>query len=139
MANISLFEPVAKFNIALKTWMMGKRSMEDATSEEIKLSITENERQYAVMAHIPGVKKENIQVDIDGNRVAIRAHSESLKAEEKGDGIVYRERYKEIFSRSFTLSTDIDETLSDAHYKDGVLELKLSKKVQAYGKKLLIR
>lgn len=138
MANISLFDPVAKFNVILKSWMKNKWPSEKAIDGEITLSISENNRQYTVMVDIPGVKKEDIQVDLKGNHVAIRAHNGWFKAEEKGDGVVYRERYEEMFSRSFTLDTDIDETLSEAHYKEGILELKLTKKGHAYGKKLLI-
>lgn len=138
MANLSLFDPVAKFNVILKSWMKNKWPSDKSIGEEIKLSISENDRQYTVLVDVQGIKKEDIQVDINGNHIAIRAHNGWLKAEENGDGVVYRERYEEMFSRSFALDTDIDETLSEARYKEGVLELKLTKKGHSYGKKLLI-
>ena len=44
---------------------------------EIRVDLTENDKEYLVRAEVPGVKKEDIQVSIDGNRVSISAEVKS--------------------------------------------------------------
>ena len=84
MANLSLFDPMTtqmnKFfqNFGLKPGFLGEDSRLD-----IKLDLSEDEKNYIVRAEIPGVKKEDIKVDVDGNRVSISAEVKSLKEERK--------------------------------------------------------
>jgi HSP20 family protein len=74
------------------------------------------------------VKKEDIQVSIDGNRVSISAETKTEKEEKKGEKVLRSERYYGNVARSFTLANDVDETKAKAKYTDGVLELTLPKK-----------
>ena len=77
------------------------------------------------------MRKEDIDIRIDGNQVTISAEVKT----EKEDG---RERQQGCASPSFTLACPVDETKADAKYKDGVLELKLPKKATTSSKRLAI-
>jgi HSP20 family protein len=106
---------------------------------QIKLDLKEDDKAYKVHADIPGVKKEDIQVDIDGNHVSISAESRMEKEEKKGEKVLRSERYCGKVARSFTLAHDVDETKSEAKYSDGVLELTLPKKAASSSKKLTVQ
>ena len=97
-------------------------------SPQIKIDLTEHDADYSVKAEIPGVRKEDIDVRIEGNRVTISAEVKKEK-EEKDKGRVLRsEREYGYASRSFTLASAVDESKADAKYSNGVLELMLPKK-----------
>jgi HSP20 family protein len=105
---------------------------------QIKLDLSETEANYTVKAEIPGVKKEDIDVRIEGNQVTIGAEVKK-ESEEKKDGRVLRsERQYGYASRSFTLASAVDEAKANAKYLDGVLELTLPKKTTTSSKRLPI-
>lgn len=99
----------------------------------IKMDVTENDQSYMVKAEIPGVKKEDIKVDIDGNQVSISAETKKETEEKQGETVVRSERYYGQQFRSFTLSAEIDDEKAEAKYRDGVLELTLPKKKNGGG------
>ena len=113
-------------------------SLENATQPQLKMDVQEDERSYTVHAEIPGVDKENIQVTIDGGHVAISAEVRRENEVKDGARSLRSERYYGKVSRSFVLENEVDETKSEANYKDGVLQLVLPKKVVAAAKKLTI-
>jgi HSP20 family protein len=103
---------------------------------QIKIDLTEHDADYSVKAEIPGVRKEDIDVRIDGNRVTISAEVKKEK-EEKDNGRVLRsEREYGYASRTFTLGSAVDDSKADAKYNNGVLELLLPKKAAASTKRL---
>ena len=105
---------------------------------QIKLDVHEGDANYTVKAEIPGVRKEDIDVRIDGNQVTISAEVKK-DSEEKKDGRVLRsERQYGYASRSFTLACPVDEARAEALYLNGVLELKLPKKAATSSKRLSI-
>jgi HSP20 family protein len=95
---------------------------------QIKINLSENEKSYSVRAELPGVKKEDIKVNVDGNRVSISAESKQEKEEKKGDKVICRECYQGAVYRSFTLENKVDESKAQAKFENGVLELTLPKK-----------
>lgn len=105
---------------------------------QIKLDLTEQEDSYLVKAEIPGVRKEDIKVRIDGNQVTISAEVKKDKEERKGSRLLRSERQYGFASRSFALGFDVDDTHADAKYADGVLELTLPKKAVSSGRQLTI-
>ena len=112
---------------------------DDAGSElQIKLDVKENEKAYTVQAEIPGVKKEDIHITIDGNQVSIRAEVKNEKEVREGDRLLRSERYYGTVSRLFTLAQDVDEATSEATYTDGILKLVLQKKVAAQAKRITV-
>ncbi len=106
---------------------------------ELRMDVTEDEKAYHVKAEIPGVSKEDIRVEIDGNNVAISAEVKKEKEEKKGETIVCSERYYGRQYRSFTLRHEVDEAKAEAKYENGVLELTLPKSQAAPTKVLKIQ
>jgi HSP20 family protein len=113
----------------------------DAATErapQIRLDLSESEQAYAVKAEIPGAKKEDLDIRIDGNQVTITAEVKQDKEEKKDGRVLRRERSYGYTSRSFSLAHDIDQAAADAKYSNGVLELRLPKKAPTGGKRLSV-
>ena len=106
---------------------------------QIKLDVKENEKDYTVHAEIPGVKKDDIHVTIEGNQVSVSAEVKKEKEEKEGAKVIRSERYFGKVYRSFSLGHDIDDAAAKAKYADGVLELTLPKKAGAAAKKLAVQ
>ena len=109
------------------------------TPVTIKMDVTETENGYLVHSEMPGVKKEDINVAIEGNLVTITAEAKREWEKKEGDRLLRSERYFGNIYRSFTLPAELDESACEAKYDNGVLELKLVQKAEAPGKKLAIR
>lgn len=99
----------------------------------MKLDVKEAEKEYTVLGEIPGVKKEDITVDVQGDTVSIRAEVKQEKEEKKGERTVHSERSYGMVARSFTLPVEVDDQAVKAEYKDGVLKLTLPKKANGGG------
>lgn len=110
----------------------------DPLPAQIKVDVKENPAEFIVEAEIPGAGKDNIQVNIDGNVVSIRAEISQVDSETKDDKLLRSERYYGEVSRSFQLPADIDETASKARYDNGVLTLNLVKKQKQGGQRMMI-
>ena len=103
------------------------------------VEIAERDDAYVLRGELAGVKKEDINVSVDGDTVAITAEVRKGK-EGKDDGRVLRsERYYGKFHRAFTLGQAVDEGGARAHYADGVLELTLPKKAAAQARRVTIQ
>jgi HSP20 family protein len=105
----------------------------------IKVDVKEDERTYQILAELPGVKKEDIHVNIDGSVVSISAERKQEKEVRNGERVLRTERYFGKVSRSFQLGQDIDEGESNAKFNDGVLELTLPKKAATQARRLTIQ
>lgn len=103
-------------------------SGEMGEAPEIRIDLSESDTEYIVRAEIPGATKEDVKVQVDGNRVSISAEVKRDKEEKKGDKTLYSECFRGSSYRSFTLDSDVDETRAEAKYENGVLELTLPKK-----------
>lgn len=108
-------------------------------TQTLKVDVKEREDAYAIHAEIPGIKKEDIHVSIDGAIVSITAERREEKEVKDGERLLRNERYFGKVSRSFELPQEVDESQSSAKYNDGVLELVLPKKVAAQAKRLTIQ
>jgi HSP20 family protein len=106
---------------------------------EVRVDVQESDKAYLVHAELPGVKKEDIHVDIDGAVVSISAERKQEKEVREGERVLRTERYFGKVSRSFQLALEIDETQAVAKYNDGVLELTLPKKAAVVAKRVTIQ
>lgn len=96
---------------------------------EIKIDVTENDKDYEVRAEVPGAKKEDIRVTVDGNFVSIAAEARKEKEDKsKGGRVIVRESYYGSVSRGFSLASEIDDKAVVAKLEDGVLKLTLPKR-----------
>lgn len=91
------------------------------------VNIKEEENAYSVSLAAPGLKKEDFQVDVEGDMLTISSDKEESK-EEKKEKFTRKEYSYASFSRSFTLPADVDRTKIDARYLDGVLTISLPRK-----------
>ncbi len=140
MANLTRFDPfetsVDPFDDLFRGFFRPVRM--DRELPQFKMDVKETDKSYTVHADLPGVKKEDIHVSIEGNTVSIAAETRSESEQKEGEKVLKRERgYGKVF-RSFSLGSDIDEAAANARYNDGVLELTLPKKAAAASKRLAI-
>jgi HSP20 family protein len=142
MANISRYDPFGDvFDDLLKGFFVRPLAFEgqQAAAGRIKIDVSEKDGAYVVHAEIPGVKKEDIQVNIDGDQVSISAEARGEKEIAEAERVLHRERYYGKVTRAFRLGTDIDQSAANAKYADGVLELILPKKADVAGRQLTIQ
>lgn len=133
MANLSIYDPFnTRLNRIFNHFLWNNPTLLDeqdgVQALKLKLDVSEDDKNYMVHADLPGVKKEDIRVSIDGNQVTISAELNCKKEEKKDKNVVYSERYEGKVFRSFSLDCNIDESKAEAKYSDGVLELTLPKK-----------
>lgn len=136
MANIRPIDNM--FDDLLKGFFVRPVSMPEQTDMKLKMYVREDDKAYTVHAEIPGVKKEDIHVSIDGNLVSISAEIKNEKDVKEGEKVLRSERYYGKVSRSFKLAQDIDDNAANARYNDGVLELTLPKRQNSANRRLTI-
>jgi HSP20 family protein len=120
-------------------WVANTRNGELPAAVRAKMDVVDQGDKYAVAVDLPGVRKENIQVSIDGSRVAITADSKSEKEVKNGAKLLHTERFATSYARSFELPVEVTEEGADASFEDGVLRLTLPKRAQAVAKRLTVR
>lgn len=140
MANITRFDPFSEVDDLFKGLFVRPMRFDLGVAPQmhVKMDVTKADDAYTVKAEMPGVKKEDIQVSIDGNEVTISGEVKKESEEKKGEEVIRSERYYGKVLRSFTLPHEVDEAKAVAKYADGVLKLTLPMKVKAATKKLAI-
>ena len=104
-----------------------------------RLDVTETEQTFEVKAEMPGVKKEDVNVSIDGQRVTIEGECQQANEQRQGEQVVYSERSTRKYQRTFTLPTEVDDANAQARLEDGVLMLSLPKKQGGTARQLTIQ
>jgi HSP20 family protein len=141
MANITRYDPFGDLvDDIFRGFVAGPIGFEAAAPvRRMKVDVAEQNGEYKVVAELPGVKKEDIKVSIEGDQVSITAESHAEREEKDGERLLHSERTLGRVSRAFRLSQEIDEARASAKYTDGVLELTLPKKASAAAKRLTIQ
>ncbi|MDP2027298.1 Hsp20/alpha crystallin family protein [Sulfuriferula sp.] len=143
MANVTRYDPfdvyVEPFDNLFRGFFRPVRTDNADAAVQIKIDVKEDDKAYTVHAEIPGVKKEDIHVTVDGNQVSLAAEIKRDSETREGEKLLRSERYYGKTYRSFTLGSDVDDAAAEAKYSDGVLELKLPKKAASNAKRLEIR
>ncbi len=88
--------------------------------------VRENEKEYKVSIQLPGVKKEDINIELDNNTMIISAESKFEEAKEN-ENIHYSQLSYGKFSKTIEFAKDIDAEHSTCEYKDGILQVTLRK------------
>ena len=143
MANISRMDP---FNDLVDDLFKGffvrpvaYEGRAGETMARMKVDVAESNGAYTVTAELPGVKKDDIQVTIDGAQVTLAAEVKREKEASQDERVLHTERVYGKVSRSFTLPQEVDEGKAEAKFRDGVLELRLPKKAAAQRKQISIQ
>lgn len=142
MASLRLFEPSLNdpFESMFRRFMAPVRADRSVDELDIRVDVIEKDDMFQVRADLPGVKKEDINVRIDGNLVQIDAETKGEKEfKENGGKVLRSERYYGSVSRAFTLAQDVDEAGAKAKYENGVLSLDLPKKATPSSKRLTVQ
>lgn len=113
-------------------------SGDGAKAGSMKMDVKEDESAYLVHAELPGVRKEDIHVTVEGNQVSISAEIKQEKEVKDGDRVLRAERYFGKVSRSFQLGQDVDDAKASAKLTDGVLALTLPKRASLVSRRLAI-
>ena len=146
MLNITRFKPLEdtfeNWFRGVPVWLPNPEMRAPAPTQfrrdAIRMDVTENDKEYRVLAELPGVKKEEISITISGNEVGISAEVKHEKDAENSETVLRAERYYGMIQRAFSLGQEVDEATAQAKYVDGVLELTLPKKAVAAAKRLAV-
>jgi HSP20 family protein len=123
---------------AFRSFMRPFRWETEEEAPQMKMDVTESDKAYVVKAEIPGVRKEDIHVEVDGAKVMITAEVKKDTEEKKEGRVVRSERSYGYASRMFTLGCELDRAKAEAKYVDGVLTLTLPKLLSAHVEPLKI-
>ena len=137
MANVTRFDP---FDDLFRGFFVRPVDLNGNQQQapSIKMDVKEQGENYLVHAELPGVKKEDIHVVVDGNQVSISAEVKQEKEVKEGDRVLRSERYFGKVSRSFQVGQEIDDSKAAAKFNEGVLELTLPKRAASPNKRLTV-
>ena len=113
-----------------------------AAVSRARMDVLDKGGNYEVKVDLPGIRKDDIHVGIEGARVSINAESKDsseTKNGTNGDKILYSERYTTSYARSFELPAEVTEEGADARFEDGVLTLSLPKRAPTVRKRLAVK
>jgi HSP20 family protein len=145
MANVTRYDPFSELvDDLFKGFLVRPLGLEGRGEggmqlPRAKVDVAEKNGAYVVSAELPGVKKEDIHVNIDGNQVSIEAEIKREKEASQDERVLHSERVYGKVTRSFTLPHEVDESKAEAKFRDGVLELTLPKKASAQRKQISIQ
>lgn len=125
--ELTRFDPLRGVEDLFREFALRPGMREFAAQPAIRLDVDETDQSYEVKAEMPGLKKEDIKIDIDGKRVSIAAEVKREQEQKEGSTVLRCERYTGQLYRSFTLDQDVDDSKVTARYEDGVLQLHLPK------------
>ncbi|NJL14345.1 MAG: Hsp20/alpha crystallin family protein [Microscillaceae bacterium] len=106
----------------------------DAVNNIPAVNVKENETEFRLELAVPGLRKEDFQINIDNGMLTITAERKS-ETEEKKDHYTRREFNYTSFRRSFRLPETVAQDQIDAKYNEGVLEVVLPKAEEARPKR----
>jgi HSP20 family protein len=141
MANITRYNPFDEaFDDLFRGFFVRPLGFEaPAGAAQFRVDVSEDEKAYQIRAEVPGVRKEDINVTIDGDTVAISAEVKNEKEVKNGERVLRSERFYGKLYRAFTLGQAVEEAGTSAKYANGVLELTLPKKAAAQAKRITIQ
>ena len=102
----------------------GSDNLADHRDWVIPLDIVRNEDNVTVLATLPGVNPDDIDVTVDDGVLSIKAETKADEERKDGDYVVRERRYGN-FHRSMRLPENVDAEHAEPHYENGVLTIKL--------------
>ena len=138
MTRLSVYDPFAEVFPELFRGVVAPTRERQSQSLQLKVDVREGPDDYTVHAEMPGIAKQDIQIEVDGNRVSISGEIKRDETSKEGNRVLHSERYFGSVSRSFTLASEIDDAKAEALVENGVLTLKLPKRTAASARKISV-
>ena len=104
-----------------------------------RVDVEEDDQQFSVVADLPGVRKENVEIQMEKNTLSITATSKRTASESNGKTARMRERFVGEYTRRFALPEGIDAQGINAEMKDGVLTVLLPKTPEAAAQRITVK
>lgn len=99
--------------------------------------VVESEDQIRVIVELPGMRGEDIELDLENNVLTVRGEKRQEREEEKDTWHLSERRYGR-FSRSFVLPRDVEQEKIEAHFQNGVLDVTIPKSERARRRRISI-
>ena len=123
MNRAAAFDPFRDFDVLERNIFSGRDAM------MFRTDVTDEGDSFKLEAELPGMKKEDIAIDIENDYLTITAERK-LDEEERKKNFVRRERFYGSYSRSFDISA-VNADGIEATFNDGILTLEMPKKAEA--------
>jgi len=130
-------DPFSLMDSLFSDWLTARPT--SSLVSRARLDVAERDGNYEVHAELPGAKKEDIAVEIDGSWVSISAKTESQSEKKDGGTVLYSERSHESYARSFELPQAVDSAKAEAKFENGVLTLTLPKTPDAQPRQIPVK
>jgi HSP20 family protein len=104
----------------------------------LALDVQTKDDEYIVYANVPGLKPEDLRLEIVNNTVTIRGEVKEEQKTERENYLLQERRYGQ-FSRSFSVPTPLDAAKAEAEIENGVLTLRLPKAEEARPKAITVK
>ena len=109
----------------------------DENFRPMAMDIIEQDKEFQVLANLPGFKKDDVKISIHDNQLIIEASYNTTKEETKGT--IYRcERYSGSYRRNLVLPENAEISKISAKMEDGVLKLIIPKKEPSPKKEIAV-
>lgn len=134
----SIWDPFQEFDGLLNNFRRvgARQGFSDASALIPAIDIKETETDYQIVADLPGIAKEDLDVSIRDGVLTIKAESRKESTEKTDGRVVRQERRVGRFARSLQLTDVVDDAKIQAAYEDGLLNLVLPKKEAATPRKI---
>ena len=110
-----------------------------STVARARMDVIDKGDKFEIKADLPGVNKDDINVTVEGARVALQAESRKEKETKNGERVLHSERTVTSYARNFELPVEVTEDGADASFENGVLTLTLPKRATVTSKRLAVR
>lgn len=122
--------------------VLGSFDGEETMGWSPAVEVVETDEEMTLTAEIPGVRPEDVEVEVEGQTLSIHGEKKVSRDEEKTEGErsfrLWERQYGE-FSRSFSLPGSIDSDRIEAEFRDGILMVHMPKTAEARGRRVQIR
>lgn len=115
-----------RFDRFLHTGLFGPTPPAFETMWQPSLDFSENDKEYIVRVEVPGIPKEDLEVNVDGRTLTVSGRRD-FEREEKTEEYFYREREAGRFVRTVQLPGSVDQSKVAATYQDGIMTIRLPK------------
>jgi len=131
-------EPLPGIDALLEPFLRPSRAGAErpAAPQAIRVDVRETPEAYVVQAELPGVQKDGIRIEVEGDEVVLAAETRREElAKDAGQWLHVERRFGKL-ERRFSLPQELDGTKADARFADGVLTLTLPKKAPTSARRI---